>query len=94
MKQAKWIKLRIAIDLGQDRYFYQKELVNEYNKCLWKYKWDGDDSGWGSRLFYAEEDDYSNWQWTDDVSDVNIYESPRMFRVFYHHWVLNHQYIF
>ena len=41
---------------------------------------DGDDSGWGSRIFSAPADDLSNWIWTEEKSDPEIYESPRMFR--------------
>lgn len=41
---------------------------------------DGDDSGWGSRTFFASKDDLSNWQFTSNESDTSIYESPKMFR--------------
>ena len=40
---------------------------------------DGDDSGWGSRLFYFDPESMSEPQWTNDRSDPHIYESPRMF---------------
>jgi len=41
---------------------------------------DGDDSGWGSRTFFAPASDLSDWQWISDQSDPWIYESPKMFR--------------
>ena len=41
---------------------------------------DGDESGWGSRIFMAPADDLSDWKWTSEKSDPNIYESPKMFR--------------
>jgi len=41
---------------------------------------DGDDSGWGSRVFTARAGDYSQWQFLKDESDPVIYESPKMFR--------------
>jgi len=41
---------------------------------------DGDTSGWGSRMFRADHTNPGLWEFTQDVSDVNIYESPRMFR--------------
>jgi len=41
---------------------------------------DGDTSGWGSRMFRADHTNPGLWEFTQDESDVNIYESPRMFR--------------
>merc|ERR1719369_707327 len=41
---------------------------------------DGDDSGWGSRTFFAEKEDLSNWQFISNESYPWIYESPKMFR--------------
>ena len=41
---------------------------------------DGDESGWGSRTFFASHDDLSEWHFVGDESDQWIYESPKMFR--------------
>ena len=41
---------------------------------------DGDDSGWGSRTFFAGKEDLSDWQFTSEDSNQWIYESPKMFR--------------
>ena len=41
---------------------------------------DGDDSGWGSRTFFAPSSDLSDWRFTSDQSHPWIYESPKMFR--------------
>lgn len=41
---------------------------------------DGDATGWGSRMFHANHDTLGQWEFTQEVSDVDIYESPRMFR--------------
>ena len=41
---------------------------------------DGDDSGWGSRTFFADKADLSSWQFVSPESDPWIYESPKMFR--------------
>ena len=41
---------------------------------------DGDESGWGSRTFFASHDDLSEWHFVSDESDQWIYESPKMFR--------------
>ena len=41
---------------------------------------DGDESGWGSRTFFAGHDDLSEWHFVSDESDQWIYESPKMFR--------------
>jgi len=41
---------------------------------------DGDDSGWGSRTFFAPSNNLSDWRWTKEQSDPWIYESPKMFR--------------
>ena len=40
---------------------------------------DGDESGWGSRLFYFDIATMDKPQWTEEKSNPNIYESPRMF---------------
>ena len=41
---------------------------------------DGDESGWGSRTFFASHDDLSDWSFVSEESDQWIYESPKMFR--------------
>ena len=41
---------------------------------------DGDESGWGSRTFFADKADLSSWQFVSPESDPWIYESPKMFR--------------
>ncbi|XP_023330192.1 uncharacterized protein LOC111702671 [Eurytemora carolleeae] len=41
---------------------------------------DGDDSGWGSRLFTASRSNLSNWIFLEQLSNPNIFESPKMFR--------------
>jgi len=41
---------------------------------------DGDESGWGSRTFFASHDDLSVWNFVEDESNPWIYESPKMFR--------------
>lgn len=41
---------------------------------------DGDESGWGSRTFFASQDDLSSWNFVTEESDPWIYESPKMFR--------------
>ena len=56
---------------------------------------DGDESGWGSRTFFAshddlsgndddgvddDHDDLSDWSFVSEESDQWIYESPKMFR--------------
>ena len=41
---------------------------------------DGDESGWGSRTFFASHDDLSQWDFVSEESDPWIYESPKMFR--------------
>ena len=41
---------------------------------------DGDESGWGSRTFFASHDDLSEWHFVSEESDQWIYESPKMFR--------------
>lgn len=41
---------------------------------------DGDKSGWGSRIFVYDRDTMEAPQWTQEASDPNIYESPRMFK--------------
>jgi len=41
---------------------------------------DGDNTGWGSRTFYASNSNLSDWQFLADESDQVIYESPKMFR--------------
>jgi len=41
---------------------------------------DGDESGWGSRTFFASIDNLSNWQFISNESNPWIYESPKMFR--------------
>lgn len=41
---------------------------------------DGDASGWGGRIAHAAANELGNWRMTSNVSDVYIYESPRMFR--------------
>jgi len=47
----------------------------------------GDESGWGSRMFRADATSPSNWEWFSaptnhlaNTSDPEIYESPRMLR--------------
>jgi len=42
---------------------------------------DGDSSGWGSRVAYADSEDLGNWQlFPTNGSNPWIFESPRMFR--------------
>lgn len=41
---------------------------------------DGDDSGWGSRTFFAPNSDLSDWKFTTEESNPWIFESPKMFR--------------
>ena len=40
----------------------------------------GDESGWGSRTFFAKSNDLSDWQFISNQSDPYIYESPKLFR--------------
>merc|ERR1712223_328116 len=40
---------------------------------------DGDDTGWGSRIFYFDMENMTSPIWTSSVSSLHIYESPRMF---------------
>ena len=46
---------------------------------------DGDDSGWGSRTFFASSEDLSNWKFTEEESNQWIYESPKMFRYLFYY---------
>eukprot|EP00088_Acartia_fossae_P019705 TRINITY_DN21518_c0_g1_i1.p1 TRINITY_DN21518_c0_g1~~TRINITY_DN21518_c0_g1_i1.p1 ORF type:complete len:417 (-),score=42.35 TRINITY_DN21518_c0_g1_i1:55-1305(-) len=41
---------------------------------------DGDDSGWGSRIFSAPASNLDQWTFSEEESNPDIYESPRMFR--------------
>jgi len=41
---------------------------------------DGDASGWGGRIFHADWNTPGKWEFTAEQSQVDIYESPRMFR--------------
>jgi len=41
---------------------------------------DGDESGWGSRSFFAPHTNLSDWRFFSNESDQIIYESPKMFR--------------
>lgn len=40
---------------------------------------DGDETGWGSRIFYFDMESMPGPVWTSNVSNPHIYESPRMF---------------
>ena len=40
---------------------------------------DGDETGWGSRIFFFDLENMEAPQWTEARSDPHIYESPRMF---------------